>query len=155
MRWMKREPIIQSEVSQKDKHQYSILMHIYGMFFWIAPLATHHRWRGGLDLSKQPNLSRDTFFFPFIFIIWRLITLQYCSGFCHTLTWISHGFTCVPHPSGSSQCTRPEHCMHPTWAGDCFTLDSILVSMLFSLNIPPLPSPTESKSLFCTSVSLL
>ena len=29
---------------------------------------------------------------------WRLITLQYCGGFCHTLTWISHGCTCVPHP---------------------------------------------------------
>ena len=29
MRWMKLEPIIQSEVSQKDKGQYSILMHIY------------------------------------------------------------------------------------------------------------------------------
>ena len=28
MRWMKLEPVIQSEVSQKDKHQYSILMHI-------------------------------------------------------------------------------------------------------------------------------
>ena len=26
---MKLEPIIQSEVSQKDKHQYSILMHKY------------------------------------------------------------------------------------------------------------------------------
>ena len=36
-------------------------------------------------------------FFFFIFISWRLITLQYCSGFCHTLTWISHGFTCIPH----------------------------------------------------------
>ena len=32
----------------------------------------------------------------------RLITLQYCSGFCHTLTWISHGCTCVPHPEPSS-----------------------------------------------------
>ena len=31
MRWMKLEPIIQSEVSQKGKHQYSILMHIYGI----------------------------------------------------------------------------------------------------------------------------
>ena len=30
MRWMKPEPIIQSEVSQKEKHQYSILTHIYG-----------------------------------------------------------------------------------------------------------------------------
>ena len=28
---MKLEPIIQSEVSQKEKHQYSILMHLYGI----------------------------------------------------------------------------------------------------------------------------
>ena len=31
MRWMKLGPIIQSEVSQKEKHQYSILMYIYGI----------------------------------------------------------------------------------------------------------------------------
>ena len=31
LRWMKLEPIIQSEVSQKEKHQYSILTHIYGI----------------------------------------------------------------------------------------------------------------------------
>ena len=31
MRWMKLESIIQSEVSQKDKDQYSILKHIYGI----------------------------------------------------------------------------------------------------------------------------
>ena len=31
MRGMKLETIIQSEVSQKDKEQYSILMHIYGI----------------------------------------------------------------------------------------------------------------------------
>ena len=31
MRWMKLKPIIQSEVSQKDKDQYSILTHIYGI----------------------------------------------------------------------------------------------------------------------------
>ena len=30
-RFMKLEPIIQSEVSQKEKHQYSILTHIYGI----------------------------------------------------------------------------------------------------------------------------
>ena len=28
---MKLEPIIQGEVSHKEKHQYSILMHIYGI----------------------------------------------------------------------------------------------------------------------------
>ena len=32
MRWMKLEPIIQSEVSQKERHQYSILTHIYGIY---------------------------------------------------------------------------------------------------------------------------
>ena len=31
MRWMKLEPIIQSEVSQKEKYQYSILKHTYGI----------------------------------------------------------------------------------------------------------------------------
>ena len=31
MRWMKLEPIMQNEVSQKEKHQYSILTHIYGI----------------------------------------------------------------------------------------------------------------------------
>ena len=31
MRWMKLEPIIQSEVSQKDKDHYNILTHIYGI----------------------------------------------------------------------------------------------------------------------------
>ena len=31
MKWMKLEPIIQSEVNQKEKHQYSILTHIYGI----------------------------------------------------------------------------------------------------------------------------
>ena len=31
MRWMKLEPIVQIEISQKEKHQYSILTHIYGI----------------------------------------------------------------------------------------------------------------------------
>ena len=73
------------------------------------------------------------FFFPFIFISWRLITLEYCSGFCHTLTRISHGFTYVPHPDPHSR--LPPHpiplglpsapalstcLMHPIWTGDLF-----------------------------------
>ena len=32
MRWMKLEPIIQSEVSQKDKNKHHILTHIYGLY---------------------------------------------------------------------------------------------------------------------------
>ena len=31
MKWMKLEPLIQSKVSQKEKHQYRILTHIYGI----------------------------------------------------------------------------------------------------------------------------
>ena len=104
-----------------------------------------------------------------LFILnWRLITLQYCSGFCHTLTQISHGCTCVPHPEtlppscpshllGSSQCTSPEYpvsCMEPGVV-IYFTYGNIHVSMLVSQIIPPLPSPTESKSQFYVSVSLL
>ena len=61
------------------------------------------------------------------------------------------------HPSGSSQCTSPKHpvsCVEPGLATR-FIYDIIHVSMPFSQIIPPSPSPTESKRLFCTSVSLL
>ena len=73
------------------------------------------------------------FFFPFIFISWRLFTLQYFSGFCHTLNWISHGFACIPHPDppshlpldpiplGLPSAPGPSTClMHPAWAADLF-----------------------------------
>ena len=61
------------------------------------------------------------------------------------------------HPSGSSQCTSPKHpvsCIKPGLA-ICFLYDIIHVSMPFSQLIPPSPSPTESKRLVYTSVSLL
>ena len=42
---------------------------------------------GGIDGAQLgPSKLDDPFFFSFIFISWRLITLQYCNGFCHTLT---------------------------------------------------------------------
>ena len=61
------------------------------------------------------------------------------------------------HLSGSSQCTSPKHPVshiEPRLAIR-FLHDSIHVSMPFSPIIPPSPSPTESKSLFFISVSLL
>ena len=85
------------------------------------------------------------FFFPFIFISWRLITWQYCSGFCHTLTWISHGFTCIPHPDppsylplcpiplGLPSAPAPSTCLRLdawAWAGDASSLGWWSVSHL-------------------------
>ena len=54
MRWMKLEPIIQSEVSQKEKHQYSILTHVYGI------------WKDGNDnpvceIAKETQMYRTDF----------------------------------------------------------------------------------------------
>ena len=43
MRWMKLEPIIRSEVSQKEKHQYRILMHIYMGFRKMVPITLYVR----------------------------------------------------------------------------------------------------------------
>ena len=43
MRWMKLEPIIQSEVSQKEKHQYSILMQIYMEFRKMVMITLYAR----------------------------------------------------------------------------------------------------------------
>ena len=51
---MKLKPIIQSEVSQKEKHQYSILTHIYGI------------WKDGNDnpvceTAKETQMYRTVF----------------------------------------------------------------------------------------------
>ena len=107
-------------------------------------------------------------FKKFIYFNWRLITLQYYISFAihqHESTTGIHMFpilnppfsSSLYHPSGSSQCTSPKHpisCIEPGLAIH-FLYDIIHVSMLFSQIIPTPPSPTESKRLFYTSVSLL
>ena len=107
------------------------------------------------------------FFFSFIYISWRLITLQYCSGFAihwhesamdlHVLPILNPPPTSLPIPSLR---VIPVHqpralvsCIQPGLA-IYFAIDNIHGSMLFSQINPPSPSPAESKSLFYTSVSL-
>ena len=114
------------------------------------------------------------FFCPFsvfflIFILFFNFTILY--WFCHISTWIHHKvYTCshpepsslLPppspyHPSESSQCTSPKHPVSFIEPGLAtrFMYDIIHVSVPFSQIIPPSPSPTESKRLFYTSVSVL
>ena len=61
------------------------------------------------------------------------------------------------HLSGSSPCTSPKHPVSCIELGLAihFIYDIIHVSVPFSQIIPPSPSPSESKSPFYTSVSLL
>ena len=107
-------------------------------------------------------------FILFLFLIF-FFTLQYCNGFCHTLTWISHKCTCVPHPEPPSHLPpHPISLGHPNAPAlstlshasnlDWWSVSHMIIcmfQMLFSQIIPPSPSPTESKRLFYTSVSLL
>ena len=106
------------------------------IFLWICEgesglpvLFLHHL----VTASSTSGLSFFFFFFFFFYISWRLITSQHFSGFCHTLTWIRHGVTCIPHPDppshlplhpiplGLPSAPGPSTClMHPTWAGDLF-----------------------------------
>ena len=107
-------------------------------------------------------------FFSFFNLFIYLFYFTTLYWFCHTLIWTSHGFTCVPHPEAPptslpipSLWVIPVHqpqascIMHRTWTGDSFHIWNFNVSMPFSQIIPSSPSPTESKRLFCTSVSLL
>ena len=94
------------------------------------------------------------FFFSFIFISWRLITSQHFSGFCHTLTWISHGVTWIPHPDPPSHLPLWVFPVHQARALVSCIPPGLLICFTLSLKISHPRLLPESKSLFCTSVSL-
>ena len=118
-----------------------------------------------------PNWTPLSFFFffkyKFIYFNWRLITLQYCIGFAthqHESTTGVHVFPILNPPPTSLPIPLlwviPVHkpqascILHQTWTGDSF----LIYYTCFNAILPshsPLPSPTESKKLFYTSVSLL
>ena len=124
-------------------------------------------WLTGLlaPLSELVQMSISLIFI-YYFILFFNFTILY--WFCHTSKWIRHRYTCVPHPEPSSLLPphtiplgRPSapapsiqyHALNLDWR--LISYDIILVSMPFSQIISPSPSPTESKRLFYTSVSLL
>ena len=66
-------------------------------------------------------------------------------------------YSCLENPMerGAWQATVHGVTKNQTRLSDFTSLHFIHVSMTFSQIIPPSPSPTESKSLLCTSASLL
>ena len=56
-----------------------------GGFFTTSYIWEPANDKGLSEVKRKDWLFVFVFFFPFIFISWRLITLQYCNGFCHTV----------------------------------------------------------------------
>ena len=124
--------------------------------------------RDQTHVSCVSCISRQILFF--FNINWRLITLQYCSGFCHTLTWISYECTCVPHPEppshlplhtiplGHLSAPAQASCiLHQTWTGDSFLIWYYTYFSAILPNHPPATtqSPKDSsihQCLFCCLV---
>ena len=111
------------------------------------------------------HMTSQIFFLIFIFTLFYFTILYW---FCHTLTWIHHGCTCVPkhepltHLPPHNISLGHHHAPAPSmlypasdidWRFDSYM--TVHVTMPFPQIIPPSPSPSESKSLLYTSVSFL
>ena len=108
------------------------------------------------------------FKYKFIYFNLRLITLQYCIGFAihqHESATGVHVFPILNPPPTSlpipSLWVVPVHqpqascILHRTWTGNSFLIWYYTCFNVILPSHPPPPSPTESKRLFYTSVSLL
>ena len=116
----------------------------------------------------KPNFYFYNYTHFFFFLLFFFLTLQYCIGFAiyqHESTRGIHVFLILNPPPSSlpvpSLWVVPVHqpqassIVHWTWTGDSFHIWYYTCFNAILQIIPPSPSPTESKRLFYTSVSLL
>ena len=47
-------------------------------------------------IKNHNSFQQSPFYFLNLFFNWKITALQYCVGFCHIWTWISHRYTYVP-----------------------------------------------------------
>ena len=125
------------------------------------PMKINHKLEYLLCQSTRPDL--------FFLLNWRIISLQYCVGFCHLSTWIRHRQTYIPSVLSlclTSHSTPPAPGWHRTlvWVpgviwkiptGCHSTQGNVHVSRPLSPSIPPSASPTVSTILFSISASPL
>ena len=144
--------------------QYSCLENpMDGGAWWAAVHGVAKSWTRLSDFTFTFHFLFFFFKFCFIFKLYNIvlvlpnIEMNPPQVYMCSPSWILLPPPSPYHPSGSSQCTSPKHpvlCIEPGLV-TCFIYDIIRISMPFFHIIPPSPSPTESKRLFYTSVSLL
>ena len=58
---------------------------------WVTLTHSHT-----LALTSSISVQSPLSFKKIFYFNWRITTLQYCDGFCHTSAWIGHRYRCVP-----------------------------------------------------------
>ena len=139
--------------------QYSITNYNHNIIHEIPRIYSSYHWSLIPLFLTFIYFNLEANYFTILWWFWPFIQMNQSWVYMCSPSWNPSRFPppSPSHPSGSFQCTSPEHplsCIKPGLV-ICFTYDNIHVSMPFSQIIPPSPYPTESKRLFFTSVSLL